>query len=499
MNQSIDTKKNRRLRKQINWKALIRIHGFLLVILSLFMLAPLGVALLHNGPDIKAFAIASASAMGSGCLAMFLCRNHRGIQLGKREGFLLTSSVWIVLSLFGMLPFIIGKPHLGLTDAFFESMSGFTTTGASTITDFGAFTYAMHLWRCMMQWMGGMGIIIFTVALLPMLNSSGGLQMFNAEATGITHDKITPRVSQTAKRLWVLYIILTALLTGLLMLGPMNTFESICHAMSTMSTGGFSTSPDGIGAWGSNYVNFVIMIFMFVGGINFVLLYKLSLGKVRQAWDDEILRAYVKIILIFSLLIAVVGYLNDAGDSLVDYVLYPLFNTVSTISSTGYDVGNICSWGGVVFPILLLLMVVGGCAGSTSGGAKIDRILYLWKNCRNELRRTVHSNRYYPLTVNRRPGGPDVLSKVTAFVVIYIGLIFLGGIVLTLTGMDTGDAFISTLACIGNTASSAEGVAESFSSITDGGKWLLSILMMAGRLEIFTVLVLLTPTFWRRG
>lgn len=487
------------LKKQINWKALIRVQGFLLIVLALFMLAPFGVALYHRGPDMAAFGISAAIAMSVGAVSMYVCRNNRGSQLGKREGFLLTSTVWIVLSLFGMLPFMLGKPHLDFTDAFFESMSGFTTTGASTITDFSSFTYAMHLWRCMMQWMGGMGIILFTVALLPMLNSSGGLQMFNAETTGFVHDKITPRVSQTAKRLWLMYIILTAIAAVLLWLGPMNAFESVCHAMSTMSTGGFSTSPDGLNHWHSHYIDTVILVFMWVGGINFVVLYRLSRGQLRQVWGNEVLRAYIFIILAISALIAVVGIINGKCTNPVDYLLYPLFNTVSTISSTGYDLGNIASWSGVVFPLLLIMMIVGGCAGSTSGGAKIDRFVYLWKNCRNEIRRTIHPNRYYPLGLNGCPAGTDALPKVTAFVVIYLSLILVAGLALALSGMDDLDAFVSALACISNTASSSESVSNCFATMTDAGKWFLSMLMMVGRLEIFTVLVLLTPTFWKRS
>lgn len=491
--------RQRNLRKRINWRALIRIQGFLLLVLAMFMLIPLTVTIIRGDNDIMAFAIASAASALTGMLAMYLCRDHRGIQLGKREGFLLTSSVWITLSLFGMLPFMIGKPQLGITDAFFESMSGFTTTGASTITDFASFSHGMHIWRCMMQWIGGMGIIIFTVALLPMLNSSGGLQMFNAESTGVTHDKITPRVSSTAKRLWMLYITLTALLALLLWLGPMDMFDAVCHAMSTMSTGGFSTSPEGVAAWHSDYLYIVVMIFMFIGGINFVVLYNFATGKIRRAWSDEVMRAYTRTILFAALLIMVIGLINGVVCSATDYVLYPLFNTVSTISSTGYELGGISSWGGAVFPIFIVLMMVGACAGSTTGGIKIDRILFLWRNCRNELKRSVHSNRYYPLSINGHSGGPELLSKVAAFIILYILLIVLTGIILSITGMDTGDAFISTIACIGNTCSSTEGVNNAFTAITDGGKWLLALIMMIGRLEIFTVLVLLTPTFWRRN
>ncbi len=488
----------RKLQKQINWKAIIRVQGFLLMVLSVFLLAPLGVAIYYQ-EDIEAFAISAGVSLAMGILAMYLCRNHRGIKLGKREGFLLTATVWIVLSLFGMIPFMLGKPQLGITDAFFESMSGFTTTGASTISDYNLLSHAMHLWRCMMQWMGGMGIIIFTVALLPMLNTSGGLQMFNAETTGFIHDKIAPRVSQTAKRLWIMYITLTSIAFLLLWLGPMNLFESVCHAMSTMSTGGFSTSPDGLSHWDSRYVYSIVTVFMWVGGINFVVLYRLSCGQLRQAWSNEVLRAYIYTILAIAAIIAVAGIINHTCSNPIDYLLHPLFNTISTISSTGYEIGNIDSWSGIVFPLILIMMLVGGCAGSTSGGAKIDRFVYLFKNCHNEMRRAVHPNRYYPLGINGNPVGNDALPKVTAFIIIYLLLIIVGGLILSISGTDDTHAFVSTLSCVSNTASSSESVAQSLTTVTDVGKWVLAMLMLVGRLEIFTVLVLLTPTFWKRS
>lgn len=496
MNQNL---RQRTIIKRINWPAIIKIQGILLIMLAAFMIVPLAVSIRNQGPDLLAFAISAASAALAGGGLIFIARRHHPAGFGKREGFLLTATIWIVLSVFGMLPFMIGKPQLSLSDAFFESMSGFTTTGASTISDFSMFSPAMHLWRCMMQWLGGMGIVIFTIALLPMLNTSGGLQMFNAEATGFSQDKISPRVSSTAKRLWFLYILLTAVCAVLLSVGGMSVFDSICHAMSTLSSGGFSTSPEGIAGWHSQFINVVVLVFMWVSGINFVVLWRLSHGHFRQAWRDDMLRAYTITILIVAAIFGIAGLVNSSCENPLDYIIYPLFNTVSTISSTGYDIGDIASWSPVILPLMLLLMIIGGCAGSTSGGAKIDRMLIVWKNCRNETRRSVHANRFYPLKINGRSAGVDVMYKVAAFLAFYIFLIILGGIVLIITGMNSGDAFLSALACIGNTASASQSVAESFTTMTDGAKWFLSLLMMVGRLEIFTVLVLFTATFWRRS
>lgn len=489
----------KRITKQINWKAIFRIHGFLMIVTGVAMLLPLAVSIFHHGPDTESFAISSGVTMLAGAIVMYVNRSHRGIPMGKREGCLLTATVWLVLSAFGMLPFMIGKPSLGVTDAFFESMSGFTTTGASLITNYENFSNAMLLWRSMMQWIGGMGIIIFTVALLPMLNSSGGLQMFNAESTGFTKDKIAPRVSSTAKRLYSLYILLTAIAAGLLWLGPMNLFDSICHAMSTLSTGGFSTNAEGLNHWHSPYINAVVLVFMFVGSVNFVVIYRILHGQIKQAWRNETLRAFVAIIIVVTLIFIGVGLRNHVEASPLERVLDPLFNVVSTISSTGYEVGRVAGWGGPIVPILLLLMLVGGCAGSTSGGLKIDRIVYLWKNCRIEMYRIVHPNRYYALTFDGRPTPPEVMAKVIAFVLIYILLIFVTSIVLSVLGMGTGQAFIASITCIGNSCSSTEIVNNAYSAIPEAGKWILALLMMIGRLELFTVLVLFTTTFWRRG
>lgn len=493
-------KTQKSIRKQINWAALSRIHGLLLLILACFMAVPGVYAFIGEETDWQAFAYSSAISTVAGLLLLRFGRNHRKTALGKREGFLLTSTVWIVLSFVGMLPFVFGSPNLNITDAFFESMSGFTTTGATTILSIDTLPDSIHLWRCIMEWMGGMGIIIFTIALLPMLNSSGGLQMFNAEATGVTHDKIAPRVSQTAKRLWMLYILLTAIAATLLALGPMNVFESICHALTTLSTGGISTSSHSLAYWHSDYVNIVILIFMFLGGVNFVNIYRIATGRLRSVWKDEILRVYVKTIVLFSLILIVIGFFNSNHEISTSTFLDPVFDTVSTITSTGFQIGEIQRWSSAVFPIIIMLMIIGGCAGSTSGGAKIDRFLYLFKNCKNQIRRVVHPNRYYPLTVNNRPGGYEAMNKVTAFLALYFGIIVAGALILNIMGLPTADSFLATISSISNSASFGIGtISDSYSSVPDAGKWLLSFIMMIGRLEIFTVLVLFTTTFWKKG
>lgn len=484
--------------KQINIPALVRIVGFLLLVEAAFLVLPLIICILNDEPDSKAFLVAIASCVIAGSFFMS-CRKPRQRDLGKREGLLLTALVWVFFSLFGMIPFILSdSTALDISEAFFESMSGFTTTGVSVIGDVESLPMGIHFWRCLVQWIGGMGIILFTVALLPMLNSSGGMQMMNAEMTGITHDKISPRVSQTAKRLWLMYTLLTLALWGALWIGPMDLFESLCHSLSTVSTGGFSTRGDSIGAWDSVYVKIVVILFMFIGGVNFGLMYKAVSGHVRSLWRNEVFRAYVKIVVFASLFLVIIVAGGGLFSGFEEIVIDPVFQVVSTITSTGYTVGDFSLWGNAVFPLLYMLMFMGACAGSTSGGAKIDRMIYLWKNGKNELNKTVHPNRFYPLTVNGKVCSPELLSKVFAFIVIYIGLIFAGAIILALTGIPLGDSFFAVVSCFGNTGLGTGATSASYDVVSNGGLLVLSFLMLVGRLEIFTVIVLFTKGFWKK-
>lgn len=479
----------------INYGGVARLLASLMLIESLFMGVPLVVSLMYGESDYYAFLVAIlitvlvASALLSG-----IKKGRR--DLGKREGYLLTSLVWVVFSIFGMIPFMIASTSLSVSDAFCETMSGFTTTGCSVLADVETLSHGIHLWRCMMQWIGGLGIMIFTLAVLPMLNSPGGMQMMNAELPGVTKEKLSPRVSQTAKRLWLVYVMLTLLMTLMLCLGPMDVFDGICHALSTISTGGFSTRNDSIGAWDSWYIRLVVLIFMFIGGVNFALIYKASTGRFRASWQDSTFRLYVKLIIALTLLLTV-GYIVNCNPGwCAKTFIDPLFLVVSTITSTGYSITDYQSWGVFVFPLLLLLMFVGASAGSTSGGCKLDRVTYLVKNCHNELSRCVHPNHVYSVTINGRVQPPELVSKVMAFLWLYMGLIIVGGLALVLLGMPIEESLFASLSCVGNTGLGIGSTAESFASVPECGKWILAFLMLVGRLEIFTVLVIFTRGFW---
>ena len=484
----------------VNVRMLTRTAGWLLLIEAFFMIFPTLTCVIYNESDWLPFA--GATGITALCGLLLATRsNPTSKHMGKRDGYLLTAMVWIIFSIFGLIPFLFCSSPMSVTDAFFEAMSGFTTTGASVLDSYSGLSHGVHLWRAIMQWIGGMGINLFTLAVIPMLNHSGGMQMFNAEVTGITHDKIRPRISQTAKSLWMIYLTLTLVLVLLLWAGPMDLFTSICHAFGTISTGGYSTSETGIIAWDhSVYIKAVLIVFMFLGGVNFGLIYKCARGNFRALRANDVLHAYLGIIGgTFILFIASLLW-TGAYSGWQQLTLDPLFQIVSTLTSTGFTVTNFESWGSFIMALTFIMMFFGACAGSTSGGAKIDRILVLFKHCRNELYRSLYPNAIQSVKINDKVVNPELVSKVIAFLCLYMLLVVLGGVALTACGVPLIDAFFSAFSCISNTGLGAgvTGYGQSFEIVPAAGKWILSLLMLTGRLEIFTILVLFLPSFWRK-
>lgn len=484
--------------RHINFPMLLRVLGWLLIIESIFMLCPLVTCFICSEDDWLAFFISTAVTLVTGILMTF-CIRPSNTSMAKREGFLLTALVWVVFSLFGMLPFILCSTPLSVTDAFFETMSGFSTTGASVYPSVDILSHGINLWRCLTQWLGGMGIILFTLAVLPMLNHSGGMQMFNAEVTGITHEKLRPRISQTAKSLWAIYFVLTAMVFVLLWIGPMNFFDSLCHAFSTMSTGGFSTRNYSIADWDSDYVKVIVTIFMFLGGVNFALIFKAIHGDIKSLYRNDTFMTYVKIVVAAYVTFVIAIIVNGQAHTIEDVTIDPLFQIITTMSSTGLTASNFLNWGPFVMALLFILMFFGACAGSTSGGAKIDRLLFLLKNTGNELYRSVHPNAIRSVRINGNIVSPDVVDKVIAFLCIYVMIISVGGIVLTAFGLPIVDSFFNSFSCVSNIGLGADTTGMGgFAGMPDIAKWVLSFLMLTGRLEIFTVLILFTPAFWSK-
>ncbi len=487
-------------RRLLNLPMLQRIIGWLLCIEGGFLIVPSLVSLIYDESDWIPFAATAVLTLSAGAV-LAKTAHPKSTHMGKRDGFLLTSSVWVVFSFFGLIPFLFCSRPISFVDAFFESMSGFTTTGASVLTSVESMSHGIHLWRAMMQWIGGMGIILFTLAVIPMLNHSGGMQMFNAEVTGITHDKIRPRISQTAKALWLIYTSLTLVLVGLLWAGPMDLFDSICHAFGAISTGGYSTQDAGIGAWhDSVYIKVVLIVFMFLGGVNFALIFKVVSGDFKVLRRNDVLHTYIYVIGIMLVIFAVNIACRGQANSWTDVTVDPLFQIVSTITSTGFTVTNFEAWGSLAIALTFVMMFFGACAGSTSGGAKIDRILYLFKNTKNELYRCVYPNAILSVKVNDKVVSPDLVSKVIAFLCIFMILVVAAGTAIAACGVPIVDAFFSAFSCISNTGLGAgiTGLGGSYDLLPDLAKWILCLLMLIGRLEIFTVLVLFTPAFWCR-
>jgi trk system potassium uptake protein TrkH len=493
--------KHRKFTQSINFPIVLRVVGWLLMIEAMFMAAPAVVALIYGETMIAIeFAISIAITLITG-LAMNRIRPLNK-SMRKREGLLLTATVWVFFSIFGMLPFLFSGTVTGVTDGFFETMSGFTTTGASVIRDVENLPRGILFWRSMMQWIGGMGIILFTLAVLPMLNYKGGVSLFNSEVTGITHERMRPRVSQTAKSLWGMYLVFTALLTTLLILGPMDWYDALCHTMSTVSTGGFSTKNNGLHYWHDYYTDGMIMLFMLLCGINFTIIYNVAVrGRFSEFKRSDTLKWYLSIIALGGVVVfARIMYMGFVDEWQFAAVL-AWFDTISAITSTGFATYDYEQEGQFIFFFLIVLMFFGGMAGSTAGGAKIDRFVVLLKNVKNEMYKVVHSNAVTSVRLDGKSVPHMIVEKVLAFLSVYVVVMVAVAVVLTLYGMPAFDALFNSLSAISNIGfgygEMTNGI-DKFAMIHPVAKWLLAFEMLVGRLEVFTVLALFSPGFWKK-
>jgi len=434
--------------------------------------------------------------LSTGGVIWFITRKaNRAI--GKREGYIIVSVAWVVISLFGTLPYLISGAIPSFTDAYFETISGFTTTGASILTDIEIVPKGLLFWRALTHWIGGMGIIVLSVAILPLLGI-GGMQLFVAEMPGITPDKLHPRITQTAKRLWGIYLLLTAIETVLLMFGGMDLFDSLCHSFATMATGGFSTKNASVADF-SPYIQYVIIVFMILAGTNFTLHYLGLHGKLREIWRNEEYRYYILFTLGFSVVLGVIIF-YEGSLSMEQSIRDALFQVVSIVTTTGFVTSDYLSWPGQSWIFLFLLMFVGGSAGSTGGGIKIARQILLLKNSALEFKRMIHPQAVIPVRFNGRAVAPEIIHLVMAFFLFYILTFFAGTFILTLMGLSFDTAIGATIATLGNIGPGIGGVGpvENYSFLPDAAKWISSFLMLLGRLELFTVIILFSPSFWKK-
>lgn len=483
--------------KGINLKVIIRVIGFLLVIEGAFMFTGLPFSLYYGEGEYLALLYSGLITMFTGGILWFSTRNHPK-NIGRKEGYVIVAITWIIISLFGTLPFILSGTIPNFTNAFFETMSGFTTTGATILTDIESVPKGILFWRSMTHWIGGMGIIVFTVALLPILGI-GGMQLYAAEMPGVTKDKLHPRITATAKRLWGIYVIFTLLETILLMLGGMSLFDALCHTFGTVATGGFSTHSLSIAAF-SPYIQYVIVVFMILAGTNFTLHYFALHGQLRKVWKSEEFRYFIYLILAGTVIITLVLALSKGGMAPEAALRTSLFQVVSIITTTGYITDNYLNWPGMMWFLIFLMMFIGGMAGSTGGGIKIVRQLLLLKNSLLELKRLIHPQAIIPVRMNGKVVSQDIIFKVMAFFLIYIIIFIIGSSVMALMGLDASTAIGATAASLGNIGPGIGmvGPEDNYAFIPYVGKWFLSFLMMLGRLELFTVLILFSPSFWKK-
>jgi trk system potassium uptake protein TrkH len=421
-------------------------------------------------------------------------------ELTVREGFLTVTLSWVTLSLFGLVPFMVSGFIPDFTDAFFETMSGFTTTGASILTNIEAFPKSLLVWRNMTQWLGGMGVIALAVAILPFLGV-GGVQLFKAEVPGPIKDKISPRISGTAKILWIVYLIFTVAETILLMLGGLSFFESLCTTFGTMATGGFSPRNESIAAYSSPYVHYVIIVFMFIAGVNFSLHYWALKGRLSHYMRNPEFRFFLGIITSALALIMAARLASVTRGEILyeEFFRSSLFQTVSIVTTTGFVTQNYVQWPFVTQIILLSLMFIGGCTSSTGGGIKNVRIQILLKYIGSELKKLFHPRGVFPIKVGEKHVPDNIVSNIMGFIILYFLIFFFGVMVMAGLGIDMDTSIGAVAATLGNVGPGIGkvGPAGDYSHLPILGKWILSFLMMTGRLEIFTVLVIFTRHFWR--
>ena len=482
----------------INFKTIIRIIGILLLLETTMFLVCSGVSFYYRESDMLDFWKAGGITAGVGLLLAFLGKGGER-QLTRRDGYVLVSFAWVAFSLFGMLPFYIGGYIPDITNAFFETMSGFSSTGATILNNIESLPHGILFWRSMTQWIGGLGIIMFTIAVLPIFGISG-LQVFAAEASGPTHDKVHPRIGITAKWIWSIYAGITALLVGLLMLGGMDWFDSICHAFATTGTGGFSTKQASVAHYSSPYIDYVISIFMFISGINFTLLLLFVNRKFKKFISNAELKFYFGSVILFTAIIALVLYYTSRM-GMEESFRKSLFQVISLQTSTGFATDDYMKWTPVLWGLFTIIMLMGACAGSTTGGLKCIRMVILTKVSRNEFKHILHPNAVLPIRINKQVIPPSIVSTVLAFCFIYLIIIIVSTLLMMAMGVGTAESLGCVISSIGNMGPGLgeTGPAYSWNALPDAAKWLLSFLMLLGRLELFTVLLLFTPDFWKRN
>ncbi len=482
----------------MNIRGIVNFIGAVLVFLSLFMTLPVLVSFLHKTPDLAPLFISCAITFVSGAVLFFLAGKNKKEDISHREAFIIVTLTWLIMSLFGSLPYLLSGSFDSFTDSYFESMAGFTTTGASAMTDIEVVPEGILFWRSMTQWIGGMGIIVFALAILPFLGT-GGMQLFKAEVPEISLDKLRPRIIDTAKALWVIYFALTVLNAVLLYAAGMNTFDAVCHAFTTMATGGFSTKNASIAGFGSPAIEFITSFFMLMAGVNYSLYFYFFRGRYSRLWKSEEFRFYVGVAAVATVLIMLAVW-RSSYDSLIDSFRYALFQAASIMTTTGYATADYESWAPLAQVVLVILMFFGGMIGSTGGGMKQVRILLMIRQGYRELYQLIHPHAVTSVKLDQKFLDKEILGGIWGMIFLFIGVCSVATIVLASTGADivTSATTVISATCNVGPAFGSAGPTENYAGIHAAGKWALIFCMLAGRLEIYTVLILFVPSFWKK-
>ncbi len=493
----------------LNLRITVHIMGLLLLCNGGFMLLAALVSGIYQDGVTLDIAMAAIVTLLVGMMAMFYTRGHRK-EVKRKEGYIIVTFGWIVMSLSGVLPYIFSGAIPSVTDAFFETISGYTTTGASVLNDIEVLPEGILFWRSLTHWIGGMGIIVLAIAILPLLGI-GGMQLFAAEAPGPGGDKLHPRITDTAKRLWFIYVGYTVAETILLKLAGMSFFDAMNHALATLSTGGFSTKNTSVAFWNNQpIIQYIIIVFMFLAGTNFVISYFAFTKKIQRVIKDEEFKVYSIFILGFTL-VAFLIVLLQADVPISDYhpqvwgktesaFRHSLFQVLAIVTTTGFVTADFTNWTPFLTVFFFGLMFLGGSAGSTSGGIKVMRHLLIIKNGILEFKRTLHPNAVIPVRYNNKTVTEHIVYNIIAFFVLYMLLFIIGALVLGFLGLDFESAVGGAASSLGNVGPALGDLnpVVNFSELPAFGKWWCGFLMLLGRLELFTVLILLTPFFWKK-
>ena len=487
--------------RTFNTRMVFRTMGALLLIESVFMTLALGVSLWYGEADSDIFLFSTIVTLLAGLIGLLVGRRAES-RMGEREGYVIVAMVWVVFSAFGLLPYYLSGQVPSFTDAWFESMSGFTTTGATIIPDLEVITHGLLFWRSLTQWIGGMGIIVLSIAILPIFGLNG-MQLYAAEVSGLTYEKVSPRIADTAKMMWSIYVLLTVTEVAALWLCCMDMFDAVCHSFSTIATGGFSTHNNSLEFYDSAAIHYTVTFFMFISGINFVLLIYLLRGKARNLFQDEELRWYSVAVLFFAVMLTVGLYIARPGWTgmhMERAFRDSIFTVISAMTSTGYTISDYMYWPVVAWVVIFFLMLTGACAGSTAGGIKWVRLAIIMKNGVAEFQRRIHPNAIIPVKLNEKSVPQQTINNIMAFLIFYVFIIAVTVVIFCATGVNFDESIGAAVSAIGNVGISIGqfGPAGTYAQFPTVAKWVMSFVMLIGRLEIFTVLLLFTRALWKK-